>query len=237
MPTLLARLRATAPGVSLRLRPINRISVLDELDAGSLDLGIGVFTQGQNHHKRRSLYAENFLCLFSPDQLKLSPPISLEDYLRVPACADEPQRRRSWRRGRGTRQAQAQAHDRDDDAGLSRRALRAPPRAGDHHHAVAARALLRRGLRARHERCPRSSFQASPSRCFGMRVSTRIRGISGSARRCRGLPRRWVWSSERARRGVWINVDMSASAIRLASSWRLIDSRLLGVGYLINLLI
>jgi LysR family transcriptional activator of mexEF-oprN operon len=84
VPTLLARLRTTAPGVSLRLRPISRISVLDELDAGSLDLGIGVFTQGQNHHKRRSLYAENFLCLFSPKQLKLSPPISLEDYLRVP---------------------------------------------------------------------------------------------------------------------------------------------------------
>jgi DNA-binding transcriptional LysR family regulator len=84
VPTLLAQLRVTAPGVSLRLRPINRISVLDELDAGTLDLGIGVFTQGQNHHKRRSLYAENFLCLFSPDQIKLSPPISLKDYLRLP---------------------------------------------------------------------------------------------------------------------------------------------------------
>jgi len=35
VPTLLARLRATAPGVSLRLRPINRMSVLDELDAGT----------------------------------------------------------------------------------------------------------------------------------------------------------------------------------------------------------
>ncbi len=84
VPTLLARLRKTAPGVSLRLRPINRVSVLDELDAGSLDLGIGVFTQGQSHHKRRSLYAENFLCLFSPDQIKLSPPILLKDYLRLP---------------------------------------------------------------------------------------------------------------------------------------------------------
>jgi DNA-binding transcriptional LysR family regulator len=84
VPSLMARLRAAAPRVSLRLRPINRISVLDELDAGSLDLGIGVFTQGQVHHKRRPLYTENFLCLFSSEQLKLSPPISLDDYLRVP---------------------------------------------------------------------------------------------------------------------------------------------------------
>lgn len=83
-PGLMARLRATAPHVSLRLRPINRISVLDELDAGNLDLGIGVFTQGQVHHKRRPLYTESFLCLFSPEQLKLSAPISLDDYLSVP---------------------------------------------------------------------------------------------------------------------------------------------------------
>jgi len=70
--------------VSLRLRSINRISILEELDAGRLDLGIGVFDQGQIHHKRRPLYTESFLCLFNPAQLNLSPPISLEDYLRVP---------------------------------------------------------------------------------------------------------------------------------------------------------
>ncbi len=83
-PGLMARLRASAPGVAVRFRSIDRLSILDELDTGRLDLGIGVFTQGQTHHKRRSLYADNFLCLFSPDQLKLSPPVSLEDYLRVP---------------------------------------------------------------------------------------------------------------------------------------------------------
>jgi LysR family transcriptional activator of mexEF-oprN operon len=84
IPGLVARLRKAAPGVGLRLRSINRISVLEELDAGTLDLGIGVFDQGQTHHKRRPLYTDNFICLFSPAQLNLSPPISLEDYLRVP---------------------------------------------------------------------------------------------------------------------------------------------------------
>jgi LysR family transcriptional activator of mexEF-oprN operon len=84
IPGLVARLRQVAPGVGLRLRSINRISILEELDAGTLDLGIGVFDQGQIHHKRRPLYTDSFICLFNPAQLNLSPPISLEDYLRVP---------------------------------------------------------------------------------------------------------------------------------------------------------
>jgi DNA-binding transcriptional LysR family regulator len=84
IPGLVARLRQEAPGVGLRLRSINRISILGELDAGTLDLGIGVFNQGQIHHKRRPLYTDNFICLFNPAQLNLCPPISLEDYLRVP---------------------------------------------------------------------------------------------------------------------------------------------------------
>ena len=84
IPGLLARLRRIAPSVSLRLRSINRISVLEELDSGKLDLGIGVFDQGQMHHKRRLLYTDNFLCLFNPEQTHFSPPITLDDYLSVP---------------------------------------------------------------------------------------------------------------------------------------------------------
>ncbi len=84
VPALIERLREEAPGVRLRLRSTNRISVLEELDSGNLDLGIGVFDQGQTHHKRRRLYTNHFLCLFSPDRLGLTPPLSLQDYLRFP---------------------------------------------------------------------------------------------------------------------------------------------------------
>ena len=84
IPGLLARLHTVAPGVSLRLRSINRVSVLEDLDTGKLDLGIGVFDQGQIHHKRRPLYTDSFLCLFNPERLNLAAPISLEDYLSVP---------------------------------------------------------------------------------------------------------------------------------------------------------
>lgn len=84
IPGLMTRVRQEAPGISLRLRSINRLTILDELDAGKLDLGIGVFDHGQLHHKRRALYKENFLCLFNPALLNFLPPVSLEQYLSVP---------------------------------------------------------------------------------------------------------------------------------------------------------
>jgi len=84
IPALIERLQAIAPGVELRLSSTNHMSILEELDSGNLDLGIGVFDQGQTHHKRRHLYTDSFLCLFSPEQLEFAPPISLQDYLRWP---------------------------------------------------------------------------------------------------------------------------------------------------------
>ncbi len=84
IPGLVARLRQEAPGVSLRLRSIDRLTILDDLDSGKLDLGIGVFDHGQLHHKRRALYREHFLCLFNQALLNFPTPISLEDYLSVP---------------------------------------------------------------------------------------------------------------------------------------------------------
>jgi DNA-binding transcriptional LysR family regulator len=84
VPGLMARLRREAPGVALRLRPLNQLTVLDDLDSGALDLGIGVFGHGQVHHKRRPLYTDSFLCLFNPALLGFQRPISLENYLSVP---------------------------------------------------------------------------------------------------------------------------------------------------------
>jgi DNA-binding transcriptional LysR family regulator len=40
--------------------------------------------QGQFHHKRRKLFTETYLCMFSAEKTGLAPPISLDDYLRLP---------------------------------------------------------------------------------------------------------------------------------------------------------
>ena len=84
VPALLTYLRKAAPGIRLTLRSIDRFEVLDELDADRLDLGVGSFTEGQTHHKRRKLYADTFLCMFNAEQIVISPPLLLEDYVRLP---------------------------------------------------------------------------------------------------------------------------------------------------------
>ena len=83
-PALLAHLCEAAPGIRLRLHSIDRL--LDELDADRLDLavGFGALPQGQAHHKRRLLCTGTYLCMFNADRVGVSPPISLEDYVRLP---------------------------------------------------------------------------------------------------------------------------------------------------------
>lgn len=84
IPQLVLKLQTVAPGIRLLLRTVDRTRILDDLDSGRVDLGIGVFEQGQTHHKRLILRKENYLCIFNGDLVGLQPPISLEDYLRLP---------------------------------------------------------------------------------------------------------------------------------------------------------
>jgi len=83
-PALLAHLCEAAPGIRLRLSSTDRL--FDELDADQLDLGVGYgpLPEGQAHHKRRVLSSDPFLCMFNAKRVGVSPPISLEDYVRLP---------------------------------------------------------------------------------------------------------------------------------------------------------
>ena len=74
----------TAPGIRLRLHGTDRL--FDELDADRLDLGIGYgpLPEGGTQHKQRLLGTDNFLCVFNPERVGIAPPISLEDYVRLP---------------------------------------------------------------------------------------------------------------------------------------------------------
>ncbi len=84
VPSLIAHLQAAAPGVRILLRTIDRIRILQDLDADRVVLGIGVFEDGEIHHKRRLLHKEGYLCIFNPDLVAVETPISLEDYVRLP---------------------------------------------------------------------------------------------------------------------------------------------------------
>jgi DNA-binding transcriptional LysR family regulator len=86
MPALLARMREVAPGIHLRLYNFDASRLFDDLDADEVDLAIGydTFRQGQFHHKRRKLFTETWLCMFSAGKTGITPPISLDDFVRLP---------------------------------------------------------------------------------------------------------------------------------------------------------
>lgn len=83
-PALLARLAATAPGVRLRFHSTdNLFEALDE-DRFHLGIGVGSLVEAPNHHKRRLLTTDSYLCMFNAARVGLKPPISLADYVRLP---------------------------------------------------------------------------------------------------------------------------------------------------------
>ena len=83
-PAILADLCATAPGIRLHLHSTDRL--FDEIDADRLDLAIayGPLPEGGTEHKQRLLGADNFLCVFNPARVGVTPPIALDDYVRLP---------------------------------------------------------------------------------------------------------------------------------------------------------
>ncbi|MGI3776992.1 MAG: LysR family transcriptional regulator [Janthinobacterium lividum] len=85
-PAILAHLRAVAPHVRLRLYPSDPLALLDELDADHVDLavGIGIPAGGQTHHRWRPFLRDSYLCMFNAALVGVAPPISLEDYVRLP---------------------------------------------------------------------------------------------------------------------------------------------------------
>ena len=85
-PALLATICAEAPGLRLRFYSTDERQLLEEIDEDHIDIGIGIgtFPGGGVHHKRRVLARDTYLCMFSSNQVGLQPPISLNDYVRLP---------------------------------------------------------------------------------------------------------------------------------------------------------
>ena len=79
-------LRRGAARVRVRLYSTDRLRLLDELDEDRIELGVGIgaFPEGKAHHKRRLLMTDPYLCMFNAGRIGLQPPISLEDYVRLP---------------------------------------------------------------------------------------------------------------------------------------------------------
>lgn len=85
-PALLAYVCEHAPGIRFRFYAAEGQGLLDDLDADRIDIGIGVgaFAGGQVHHKRRVLATDSYLVMFNAEKVRIKPPISIEDYVRLP---------------------------------------------------------------------------------------------------------------------------------------------------------
>jgi len=87
IPRLLADVRATAPGVRLRLYTTgDPAQTLADLDGDRIDLAmaVGPLPDGSTHHKRRVLQPATFLCMFNAAHVHVATPISIDDYLAYP---------------------------------------------------------------------------------------------------------------------------------------------------------
>jgi DNA-binding transcriptional LysR family regulator len=87
VPHLLAYLQRHAPGVRLRLQVTAEASqLLEDIDADRIDMAFAIagLSEGRDHHKRRNLMVGNYLCMFNPALTGTEPPVSLEDYVRLP---------------------------------------------------------------------------------------------------------------------------------------------------------
>jgi DNA-binding transcriptional LysR family regulator len=62
LPALVERVRREAPGVDLRVRPIDRDSLVPDLDRGALDLGVGLLPDPPDRIRATPLFEERLVC-------------------------------------------------------------------------------------------------------------------------------------------------------------------------------
>jgi Transcriptional regulator len=80
VPSVIAALVDQAPGIKLRLIPLNGGHAEEGLDSGECDLAVGVFSGGRNHHKLRVIYREDFCTIYNPELIRISGELTLDDF-------------------------------------------------------------------------------------------------------------------------------------------------------------
>jgi LysR family transcriptional regulator, mexEF-oprN operon transcriptional activator len=89
IPVVTALLLQKAPGIALKLIPIDGIDVASSLDMGVFELAIGTFAGGKSYHKQRVVYSEGYQTVFNPALVAIGESITLDDYRRYPMLVVE----------------------------------------------------------------------------------------------------------------------------------------------------
>lgn len=81
---LLAEIASSGWDVGLSVRPLDRRTASDLLDAGEIDLALGLLPKVQPWQERHVLFEEGHACVFDGARLGLAAPIALADFARLP---------------------------------------------------------------------------------------------------------------------------------------------------------
>ncbi|WP_042688739.1 LysR family transcriptional regulator [Azospirillum sp. B506] len=92
LPALLEVLREQAPGITLRIRNfIARDDAIGMLDAGEVDLTIGVPPSATGRILSRPLFEEHFVCVVRKGHPTVHPPLKLQGFLELPHLLVSPE--------------------------------------------------------------------------------------------------------------------------------------------------
>lgn len=84
IPQLLTDFQTSAPNIQLIFPTIDPETTATALDAGAIDLAVGLFEEVNATQRREHLYKDELVCLFDADACGVSVPISIDDYCRLP---------------------------------------------------------------------------------------------------------------------------------------------------------
>lgn len=81
---VMAEIAAKGWDIGVAVLPLDRHTAPDLLDAGTIDLALGLLPKSQRWHERYVLFEETQACVFDGLRLGLTAPISLADFVALP---------------------------------------------------------------------------------------------------------------------------------------------------------
>lgn len=84
LPEITARLRTEAPHAELRVRPLDDIDIVEELDAGRMDVVTGSFGRVPERFAAERLYGEEMVWVLRADHPAAGKPLTLDLIARLP---------------------------------------------------------------------------------------------------------------------------------------------------------
>ena len=84
LPSLVLRLQERAPGIDLRLRPMDRDAVFDDLDNGAYDFALGIFDRLPRRLAGQPLFTDRYMSLLRTGHPVLQGPWTAEQFAGLP---------------------------------------------------------------------------------------------------------------------------------------------------------